>query len=180
MMLVHGEHYLEWKRPLPTSATLINEFKVVDILNKGKAAVLIIGATLKDAASGEEYCYNEYSNFIRGVTGVGNKASGDRGAATAANDAPKRAPDAVVTEKTTPEQAALYRLSGDRNPLHIDPEMSKMGGFDVPILHGYKGVLGLREYHKRVTLDHLPLVSAHLALRASTYSRRSRAATPQR
>ena len=135
-MLLHGEQYLELKRPIPTSGTLINEFKVVDILDKGgKGVVFVIGVTVKDA-SGNEICYNEYSNFIRGVKGIGNKSSTERGAATAANNPPNRAPDAIVKEKTSGDQAALYRLSGDRNPLHIDPEMSKMGGFDVPILHG--------------------------------------------
>jgi len=67
---------------------------------------------------------------------VGSKKSSDRGAATAPNNPPSRAPDAVITEKTTTEQAALYRLNGDYNPLHIDPAMAKMGNFDVPILHG--------------------------------------------
>ena len=135
MMLLHGEQYLEIKKPIPTSGTLVNEVKVVDVLDKGKGVVLILGVTSKDT-SGNVVCYNEYSNFIRGVSGVGNKKAVDRGAATAANVPPKRAPDAVVKEKTTPDQAAIYRLNGDRNPLHIDPDMAKMGGFDVPILHG--------------------------------------------
>lgn len=56
----------------------------------------------------------------------------DRGNATAANDPPKRKPDAIVEEKTTLEQAAVYRLSGDYNPLHIDPDFSGMGGFPKP------------------------------------------------
>lgn len=134
-MLLHGEQYLEWKRPIPVSGTLINEFKVVDILNKGKGVLFIIGVTVKDE-NGNVICYNEYSNFIRGVKGVGNKSRADVGAATANNDPPNRPPDVIIKEKTSETQAALYRLSGDRNPLHIDPEMSKMGGFDVPILHG--------------------------------------------
>jgi acyl dehydratase len=68
--------------------------------------------------------------------GASTKAS-DRGAATAHNPAPKRAPDAVVREKTTPEQGALYRAaSGDLNPLHIDPAVAKAGGFEGPILTG--------------------------------------------
>ena len=135
MMLLHGEQYLEIKNPLPTSCELVNEGKIVDILDKGKGAVVVVGVTSKDK-TGKVLCYNEYSNFIRGIKGVGNKATKDRGAATATNDPPQRPPDAVVTEKTSENQAALYRLSGDYNPLHIDPQMSKMGGFDVPILHG--------------------------------------------
>ncbi|PBL03711.1 hypothetical protein ARMGADRAFT_1004424 [Armillaria gallica] len=60
----------------------------------------------------------------------------DRGAATAPNVIPNRAPDAVLEEKTVPTQAALYRLSGDTSPLHILPEFAAIGGFDRPILHG--------------------------------------------
>ncbi|KNE71290.1 hypothetical protein AMAG_20329 [Allomyces macrogynus ATCC 38327] len=77
-------------------------------------------------AAGNEICYNEGSLFIRGLGGWGGRKDG----------ADARAPDASVTEKTSEDQAALYRLSGDLNPLHIDPQMSAMGGFDVPILHG--------------------------------------------
>lgn len=135
MMLLHGEQYLEIKKPIPASGTLINEAKVVDVLDKGKGVILVIGVTSKDK-SGDVVCYNEYSNFIRGVGGVGSKKGSDRGAATAANPPPQRDPDFVVKEATTKEQAALYRLSGDLNPLHINPDMAKMGGFDVPILHG--------------------------------------------
>jgi len=136
MMLLHGEQYLEIRRPAPTSGKLISDSCIVDILDKGKAASVIVGVTTKDE-SGAEVFYNEYTLFIRGVGGFGGRKTGeDRGAATATNNPPKREPDAVVHEKTGEDQAALYRLSGDWNPLHIDPEMSKMGGFDVPILHG--------------------------------------------
>eukprot|EP01102_Stenamoeba_stenopodia_P006481 TRINITY_DN1778_c0_g1_i1.p1 TRINITY_DN1778_c0_g1~~TRINITY_DN1778_c0_g1_i1.p1 ORF type:complete len:172 (-),score=29.86 TRINITY_DN1778_c0_g1_i1:45-560(-) len=72
------------------------------------------------------------SIFVRGAGGFG----GDRGPSGVANQPPNRAPDAVVTEKTTDNQALLYRLSGDYNPLHIDPEMATMVGFKKPILHG--------------------------------------------
>lgn len=135
MMLLHGEQYLEIKNPIPTSGTLETTGKIVEILDKGKGCVVVVGTTTKDE-NGNEILYNEYSNFIRGVKGVGSKTPKNRGAATASNEPPNRAPDAVVKEKTTENQAALYRLSGDTNPLHIDPNMSSIGGFDVPILHG--------------------------------------------
>ncbi|KAJ3093174.1 hypothetical protein HK102_003582 [Quaeritorhiza haematococci] len=135
MMLLHGEQYLEIKKPLPTSGKLISKGRVVDILDKGKAAAVILGVTTKDEA-GNVVCENESTLFIRGLGGFGGKKNVDRGAASAPNNPPNRPPDAVIREKTSEDQAALYRLSGDLNPLHIDPDMSKMGGFDVPILHG--------------------------------------------
>ena len=70
--------------------------------------------------------------FIRGIGGFG-----ERGKIIAAfPKTPERAPDAVCELKTTPNQAFLYRLNGDLNPLHVDPKMSAKGGFKVPILHG--------------------------------------------
>ena len=74
---------------------------------------------------------NRFSLFLRGEGGFG----GDSGP-KAGNEAPARAPDLTVESKTLPQQALLYRLSGDKNPLHADPEFAKMGGFDKPIIHG--------------------------------------------
>jgi multifunctional beta-oxidation protein len=138
MMLLHGEQYLEIRKfPIPTEAKLVSYPKLVEVVDKGAAGVVTSGTTTKDARTGEDIFYNESTVFIRGSGGFGGPKKGaDRGAATAIHKPPQRAPDAVVEEKTTDEQAALYRLSGDRNPLHIDPEFSKVGGFKVPILHG--------------------------------------------
>ncbi|KAJ3013136.1 UNVERIFIED_CONTAM: hypothetical protein HDU68_000864 [Siphonaria sp. JEL0065] len=97
---------------------------------------MVVGVTTKDATTGEVYCENEYTNFIRGSGGSGSSKSVRTGAAVANNDPPKRPADVVVVEKTSEDLAALYRLSGDYNPLHIDPQMAAMGGFKVPILHG--------------------------------------------
>ncbi|KAF2805659.1 multifunctional beta-oxidation protein-like protein [Mytilinidion resinicola] len=138
MMLLHGEQYLEIRKfPIPTEATLISYPKLVEVVDKGAAGIVVTGTLTKDANTGEDVFYNESTVFIRGSGGFGGpNKGGNRGAATAVHKPPPRAPDAVVEEKTTEEQAALYRLSGDRNPLHIDPEFSKVGGFKVPILHG--------------------------------------------
>ncbi|KAF2278815.1 multifunctional beta-oxidation protein-like protein [Westerdykella ornata] len=138
MMLLHGEQYLEIRKfPIPTEAKLVSYPKLVEVVDKGAAGIIVTGTTTKDANTGEDIFYNESTVFIRGSGGFGGpKKGGDRGAATAVHTPPKRAPDAVVEEKTTEEQAAIYRLSGDYNPLHIDPEFSKVGGFKVPILHG--------------------------------------------
>jgi len=138
MMLLHGEQYLEIRKfPIPTSATLISYPRLVEVIDKGKSAIMISGTTTKNAATGEDVFYNEMSAFIRGSGDFGGPSKGtSRGAATAVCQPPNRAPDAVVEEATTEEQAALYRLNGDRNPLHIDPQFSKMGGFKTPILHG--------------------------------------------
>ncbi|KAF9904505.1 hypothetical protein BX616_001272, partial [Lobosporangium transversale] len=136
MMLLHGEQYLEIIKPFPTSGKLTSTPYIVDMLDKGKGCVLTIGVKTTDE-NGEDVCVNEYTMFIRGSGGFGGKKEGtDRGAATAANQVPNRKPDHVVQEKTHEDQAALYRLSGDWNPLHIDPDMAAVGGFEVPILHG--------------------------------------------
>ncbi|KAL1924341.1 uncharacterized protein VTP21DRAFT_7376 [Calcarisporiella thermophila] len=135
MMLMFGEIFMEFKKPFATSGKLCTEARVHDILDKGKGALVILALTTSDE-SGDQVCYIEPSLFIRGAGGFGGRKNSDRGAATAANDPPKRKPDLIVTEKTTEEQAVLYRLTGDTNPLHVDPQMSQAGGFEVPILHG--------------------------------------------
>lgn len=149
-MLLHGEQYLEIRKfPIPTAATLVSYPKLVEVIDKGKSAIVVSGSTTKDATTGEDVFYNESSAFIRGSGGFGGPNKGSsRGASTTVYQPPKRAPDAVVEEATTEEQAALYRLNGDRNPLHIDPEFSKMGGFKTPILHGlcFFGISGKHVY----------------------------------
>ncbi|KAI8075158.1 hypothetical protein BC940DRAFT_287595 [Gongronella butleri] len=136
MMLLHGEQFLEIKKPIPTEGTLVSTPRVVEVLDKGKGATVVVGVTTKDE-NGEVIFENEFTTFIRGSGDFGGEKKGaDRGAATALNQPPNRKPDAIVQEKTTEELAAVYRLSGDTNPLHIDPDMAAVGGFDVPILHG--------------------------------------------
>lgn len=115
MMLLHGEQYLEVRKfPVPTSARLVSRGKLLEVVDKGSAAIAKVGITTVDKSSGQDVFYNEMTVFLRGCGGFGgqNKAK-DRGASTAANKPPSRMPDVVVEEKTTEDQAAIYRLSGD-------------------------------------------------------------------
>jgi multifunctional beta-oxidation protein len=137
-MLLHGEQYLEiLQHPIPTEARLVSKTSLIEVVDKGNAALVRRGTTTTDAVTGKPVFYNESVAFIRGSGGFGGARSPtDRGAATATHAPPARAPDVVVEEKVGEEQAALYRLLGDRNPLHIDPKFSAVGGFKTPILHG--------------------------------------------
>ncbi|KAI0028864.1 peroxisomal hydratase-dehydrogenase-epimerase [Vararia minispora EC-137] len=143
--LLHGEQYLSIKAPIPTSGELVNEARLLEVLDKNKAATVTAIVTTKDKHTGKVIFENQSTLVIRGSGGFGGKTKGsDRGAATALNVPPKRTPDAVIEEKTSGSQAALYRLSGDYNPLHIQPEFAAVGGFDRPILHGlcFMGISG--------------------------------------
>jgi len=131
MMLLHGEQYMEVRKPLPTSATLTNHAKVAGVYDKKVGALVSLDVESKNE-QGEAILFNKYSLFIRGLGGFG----GDKGPATPANNPPNRQPDAVHTQKTTANQALIYRLTGDTNPLHADPSMAAMGNFPRPILHG--------------------------------------------
>jgi acyl dehydratase len=130
-MLVHAEQAFELHRPLPAEGAVRATSKVTGIYDKGKGALVVSEATAVDPATGEPVITSRSSVFIRGEGGFG----GDRGPR---DDwaAPDRKPDHEVTYRTRPEQALIYRLSGDRNPLHSDPAFAARAGFDRPILHG--------------------------------------------
>jgi 3-hydroxyacyl-CoA dehydrogenase/3a,7a,12a-trihydroxy-5b-cholest-24-enoyl-CoA hydratase len=131
MMMVHGEQYLEIKQPIPTSGMIISYAKISHIYDKGSGMVMVTDASCRDHDN-NEVVFNQSSTFIRGMGGFG----GERGPSGEINLPPDREPDAVHVEKTLTQQALLYRLSGDTNPLHADPMMATIGGFDRPILHG--------------------------------------------
>jgi len=135
--LLHGEQYLSIKAPIPTSGMLVNQARLYEVLDKGKAASVTAIVRTLDKRTGEVIFENQTTLVTRGSGGFGGKRVGrDRGAASAVNTPPNRKPDAVLEEKTSPSQAALYRLSGDPNPLHIHPDFAAAGGFERPILHG--------------------------------------------
>jgi acyl dehydratase len=130
-MVLHGEQGIELHAPIPTSGTITTTPTIKAIYDKGKGAVVVVETESVDA-KGKLLFRNTSSIFARGEGGFG----GDRGPSGARNVPPDRKPDKSVSLKTRPDQALLYRLSGDMNPLHADPDFAKMGGYDRPILHG--------------------------------------------
>uniref|UniRef100_A0A4X1UAJ1 Peroxisomal multifunctional enzyme type 2 n=4 Tax=Sus scrofa TaxID=9823 RepID=A0A4X1UAJ1_PIG len=130
--VLHGEHYLELYKPLPNAGDLKCEAVVADVLDKRSGLVILIDVY---SYSGKELiCYNQFSVFVMGSGGFGGKRTSDKDKVAVA--IPNRPPDAILTDTTSLNQAALYRLSGDWNPLHIDPDFASLAGFDRPILHG--------------------------------------------
>lgn len=128
--VVHGAQSVEVAGPLPTSGSATVTTRISDVWDKGKAAVIWQEGVATDAA-GERLWTTRSSIFVRGEGGWG----GDRGTSTPV-ELPDRAPDLDTTYHVLPQQALLYRLCGDRNPLHADPEFARLAGFPAPILHG--------------------------------------------
>ena len=131
-MLVHGGQGIVLHREIPVEGSATSVATVTGVFDKGKGALIELDIVSTLDETGEPLFNNHFSAFIRGEGGWG----GDRGPSGPANEAPDRAPDHVVTYETREDQALTYRLSGDRNPLHSDPEFAKLAGFERPILHG--------------------------------------------
>jgi len=129
-LLLHGEQEIELHQPLPPEAKLKSETRIAEIYDKGKAALLILEVSTVDA-EGDPLFTNRMSLFLRGEGGFGGPAG-----PKAQNTTPDREPDGTVESKTLPQQALLYRLNGDKNPLHCDPDFAKLAGFEIPIIHG--------------------------------------------
>jgi acyl dehydratase len=128
--VVHGSQEIEVNGPLPTFGSAVVHTRIVDVWDKGKAAVIWQEGQAV-SAEGDTLWTVRSSIFVRGEGGWG----GDRGASTKV-ELPDREPDWDASYDVTPQQAMLYRLCGDRNPLHADPEFAKAAGFPAPILHG--------------------------------------------
>ena len=131
-MLVHGEQAITLHGPLPAAGTVSTTRRVVGLYDKGKGAVVVTESSGVDVATGDTLFTSEASMFIRGEGGFG----GDRGPSGGGGEVPGSAPDESVSYPTRIDQALLYRLNGDRNPLHSDPAFAARAGFDRPILHG--------------------------------------------
>jgi acyl dehydratase len=132
--VVHGEQRITLHQPLPTCGRIRSQFRIRDIFDKGagKGAIILAETRLFDAASGTHIATNLSSVFARGNGGFG----GQPGPVPPMHPVPDRVADRFLVSQTTSNQAALYRLSGDMNPLHIDQGFAESAGFERPILHG--------------------------------------------
>ena len=136
--VLHGEQYLEVSKPIPEKGKLTQRSKVKAIYDKGsdggrKGGAVIVTEFEAVDESGDVLFKNEVTTFVRGAGGWGGERGPDE---KNLNASPDRAPDATVEQRIHPNQALLYRLSGDWNPLHADPSFAKAFGFEKPILHG--------------------------------------------
>lgn len=131
MLMVHGEQGIELLGEIPPDGEIESVGEVTAIWDKGSAAVLEFASTSTNVATGKPLLKTRTMLFCRGEGGWG----GDRGPSVK-TEFPDRPADHQVTYQTSEDQALVYRLSGDRNPLHSDPSFAAMGGFEKPILHG--------------------------------------------
>ena len=130
--LLHGGQSIRLHKPLPVAATIRTVARVSELWDKGEHAVVKLTSIATDAGDGTPAYTNASTLVFRGEGGWG----GERGPPAPASDRPDRAPDEVVSYTTRPNQALLYRLNGDRNPLHSDPAFAARTGFRRPVLHG--------------------------------------------
>jgi acyl dehydratase len=132
--MLHGEQSIVIHRPLPAAGTVVGKTRVVDVVDKGagRGAIVYTERDVVEATTGELMCRLSSSSILRADGGFGGP---DRPVREPAR-IPPRAPDRAVDVRTSAQAALIYRLSGDRNPLHVDPELASAAGFDRPILHG--------------------------------------------
>jgi acyl dehydratase len=131
---VHGEQRMRFLRPLPPAGALRTRSRLAGVFDKGpgRGALIVVEQDFLDGATAALLCTAVQTVFVRGAGGFG----GPPGPATPAHSVPARPPDLVDEFRTLPQAALLYRLSGDRNPLHFDPATARAAGFPRPILHG--------------------------------------------
>jgi acyl dehydratase len=132
--VVHGEQGFTIERPLPVEGTVVGTTEIEGVIDKGRdrGALVLTRTRIQDKASGATYCTLTSTTFCRADGGFGGPA----GPVREPHALPERPPDATCELPTLPQAALIYRLSGDYNPLHADPEYAKKAGFRMPILHG--------------------------------------------
>jgi acyl dehydratase len=133
LMVVHGEQKVELHKPLPAAGSFTASTRTIGAFDKGKdKGAVVISETVWTDAQGEKVATLTGSTFARGDGGFGGPSEG----APEPHRVPQRPADLSLDFTTRPDQALIYRLNGDRNPLHADPEFARRAGFERPILHG--------------------------------------------
>jgi acyl dehydratase len=134
LKIVNGEQGITLHRPLAKEGTVVGRLRIVEVIDKGrgKGALVLSERKVTDKATGEPVATVTQTTFCRADGGFG----GPPRQAPAPHPIPERMPDTVCDLATRPEAALIYRLSGDRNPLHADPAVAKQAGYPRPIMHG--------------------------------------------
>lgn len=134
LKVVHGEQGVHLHRPLPPEGIVVARHRITDVLDKGegRGAIVLWQRELYDKTSGDHLATVKQSSFCRGDGGFG----GPPATSASPRARPDRPPDAACVFATSPQAALIYRLSGDLNPIHADPQVARAAGFERPILHG--------------------------------------------
>jgi acyl dehydratase len=167
--LVHAEQGIHLHRPIPSEGELVGDTEVTNIIDKGaeKGALIYSERKVRDKQSGELIFTATATTFCRADGGF----NGPTGPLKSVEPVPEREPDAVCDLPTLPQAALIYRLCGDRNPLHIEPEVGRRAGFQGPILHGLctYGVAGHAILKTLCDYDETRLVSLDARFSAPVY-----------
>lgn len=167
--VLHGEMKLTLHRPLPPEGALVADARVVEAYDKGegKGALIYTETTARLKSDGKPLFTAVSATFARGDGGFG----GATGPSPEPHPTPDREPDASCALETRPDQALLYRLNGDRNPLHADPELARRVGFPVPILHGLctYGTAGLAILKTICDYDHTMIAGFDVRFSSPVY-----------
>lgn len=169
LKVVHGEQKIVLHRALPSSGTVIGTTRVTHVIDKGadKGALVIVQRQLHDKADGALLATVEQSSFCRANGGFQAQGQPGDAAPPAAPAMPDRVPDLVCDLPTRGETALIYRLSGDMNWLHVDPEVARQAGFDRPILHGLTTFGVACHAVLKACCDYRPELLSSLAVRFS-------------
>lgn len=161
--VVHGEQRITLHKPLPAAATVRSALRIVDVFDKGegRGAVLYVRTELTDLADDSPLATLDSTVFARGDGGFG----GPQGNPPPLSQVPDREPDETVHYAGLPNQALIYRLLGDYNPIHSDPDFARSVGFDKPILHGLCTYAIATRALVKAVCDHHPERARHIEAR---------------
>jgi len=169
-MIVHGEETVEWDRPIPAFGTVIARHRVTHVVDKGagRGATVTYDKELIDQAGAERIATVTHTTFCRGDGGFSARDGATDAAPPPLPRVPERGTDAQWEVRTLPQQALIYRLCADRNPLHSEPAVARKAGFDRPILHGL-GTYGIAGHAMLATwCDYDPARLKRLSVRFSS------------